>query len=71
MGHDCVVGLTYVTEASPGCLIYRGSTGGYVVRPNGQGRQSQRFATLASAYAACQLLSAAAESGDKPVSDLR
>jgi|688.fasta_scaffold119907_2 hypothetical protein len=71
MGHDCAVGLSYVTDAGEGCLIYRETTGRYVVRPGGQGRQSQRVATLASAYAACQVLSGAAESADKPVSDLR
>jgi hypothetical protein len=42
-----------------------------VVRPGDQTRQSQRVATLASAYAACQLLSGAAESAEKPASDLR
>jgi len=72
MGHECAVGLSYVAEAGLGCLIYRDTTGRYVVRPGGQGRQSQRVATLASAYAACQLLSGAAASADMPpVSDLR
>lgn len=71
MAHECSVGLSYVTEAGPGCLIYRETTGRYVVRPGDQARQSQRVATLASAYAACQLLSGAAASTGTPVSDLR
>jgi hypothetical protein len=71
MGNDDAVGLSYVTEAGPDCLIYRETTGRYVVLPGGQGRQRLRVATLASAYAACQLLRGAVESGGKPVSDLR
>jgi hypothetical protein len=72
MGHECAVGLSYVAEAGPGCLIYRETTGRYLVRPGGPGRQSQRVATLASAYAACQLLSGApASAGMPPVADLR
>ena len=71
MAHDRAVGLSYVTEAGPDCLIYRETTGRYVVRTGDQGRQSQRVATLASAYAACQVLSGAAEPAEKPVSDLR
>jgi hypothetical protein len=71
MARDCSVGLSYVTEAGPGCLIYRETTGGYVVRPGDRDGQSQKVATLASAYAACQLLSGAAASTEKPVSDLR
>jgi hypothetical protein len=71
MGHECSVGLSYVAEAGPGCLIYRETTGRYLVQPSDQRGQGKRFATLASAYAACQLLSGAAASTDKPNSDLR
>jgi hypothetical protein len=71
MACECSVGLSYVAEAGPGCLIYRDTTGRYVVRPGDQRLKIQRVATLASAYAACQLLSGAAVSAEKPVSDLR
>jgi hypothetical protein len=71
MARECSIGLSYVAEAGPGCLIYRDTIGRYVVRPGDQTRQSQRVATLASAYAACQLLSGAAESAEKFASDLR
>lgn len=71
MARERSVGLSYVAEAGPGCLIYRDTIGRYVVRPGDQTRQSQRVATLASAYAAYQLLSGAAESAEKPASDLR
>jgi hypothetical protein len=71
MARECSIGLSYVAEAGPGCLIYRDTIGRYVVRPGDQTRQSQRVDTLASAYAACQLLSGAAESAEKPASDLR
>ena len=71
MARECSLGLSYVAEAGPGCLIYRDTTGRYVVRPGDQARQSQRVATLASAYAACQLLSGAGISSDSPGCDLR
>jgi hypothetical protein len=71
MTHECSVGLSYVAEAGPGCLIYRETTGRYVVRPGDRPQQSKRVATLACAYAACQLLSEAAASAERSVPDLR
>lgn len=52
MGHA----LSYVTEAAPGCCIYRETTGHYVVRRSEQQGGGRRVATLACAYAACQEL---------------
>ena len=71
MAHECSVGLSYVAEAGSGCLIYRETTGRYLVRSGDRWQQSRRVATLASAYAACQLLTDAAASADRPVPDLR
>jgi hypothetical protein len=65
------MGLSYVAEAGAGCLIFRETAGSYLVRPADQAKKSQRVATLASAYAACQVLNGAPASCDKPVSDLR
>lgn len=48
--------LSYVGEAGTGCLIYRETSGGYVVRHEHNSRQRQRAATLAGAYATCQQL---------------
>lgn len=48
--------LSYVGETGAGCLIYRDTTGCYVVRHDHKDRHPSRFATLASAHAACQLL---------------
>lgn len=50
MGH-----LSYVGETGRGCLIYRETTGGYVVNHQEHPRGHAHAATLASAYAACQL----------------
>jgi hypothetical protein len=50
--------LSFVGETGTGCLIYRETTGGYVVRHEQCALKRQRVATLASAYAAttCQQL---------------
>ena len=53
--------LSYVGEAGTGCLIYRETTGGYVIRHEQDGRQRQRAATLAGAYATCQQLTGRGE----------
>jgi len=71
MAHDFPAGLSYVAEAGPDCRIYRETSGRYLVQTADQRRQGQRVATLASAYAACQLLRDAAVPAEKPVSDLR
>jgi hypothetical protein len=47
--------LSYVGETGRGCLIYRETTGRYVVDHQGHPRGRTHAATLASAYAACQL----------------
>ena len=52
MGHA----LSYVTEAAPGCCIYRETSGHYVVRRSEQQGGGRRAATLACAYAICQEL---------------
>ena len=46
--------LSYVGETGQGCLIYRETSGRYVVRHEHQPQQRRRVATLASAYATCQ-----------------
>jgi hypothetical protein len=43
--------LTFVGETGTGCLIYRETTGGYVVHHEQSPQSRQRVATLASAYA--------------------
>jgi hypothetical protein len=50
--------LTFVGETGTGCLIYRETSGGYVVKHEQSPRNRQRVATLASAYATstCQRL---------------
>ncbi|MEY3462927.1 MAG: hypothetical protein RLZZ468_705 [Cyanobacteriota bacterium] len=50
--------LSFVGETGTGCLIYRETTGGYVVRHEHSPSNRQRVATLASAYATatCQQL---------------
>lgn len=48
--------LSFVGETGSGCLIYRETSGGYVVRHEQSARNRQRVATLASAYATCQQL---------------
>lgn len=50
MGSD----LSYVGETGHGCLIYRETSGRYVVSHEQQPQQRRRVATLASAYATCQ-----------------
>ena len=72
MAHDFPAGLSYVAEAGPDCRIFRETSGRYLVQRADQRRQGQRVATLASAYAACQLLSGApASAAIPPVADLR
>ena len=46
--------LSYVGETGNGCLIYRETTGHYVVSHEQQPHRHRRVATLASAYATCQ-----------------
>ena len=45
--------LSYVGETGHGCLIYRETTGRYVVSHEQQPHRRRRVATLASAYATC------------------
>lgn len=45
--------LSYVGETGNGCLIYRETTGRYVVSHEQQPHSRLRVATLASAYASC------------------
>ena len=45
--------LSYVGETGNGCLIYRETSGRYVVSHEQQPLQRRRVATLASAYATC------------------
>ena len=45
--------LSYVGETGNGCLIYRETTGRYVVSHEQQPHRRRRVATLASAYATC------------------
>ena len=47
--------LSYVGETGRGCLIYRETNGRYVVDHQEHPRGRTHAATLASAYAACQL----------------
>jgi hypothetical protein len=46
--------LSYVGGTGHGCLIYRETSGRYVVSHEQQPQQRRRVATLASAYATCQ-----------------
>ena len=48
--------LSYVGETGQGCLIYRETSGRYVVSHEQQPQRRRRVATLASAYATCQYL---------------
>jgi len=50
--------LTFVGETGTGCLIYRETGGGYVVKHEQSPSKRQHVATLASAYATstCQRL---------------
>jgi hypothetical protein len=45
--------LSYVGETGHGCLIYRETSGRYVVSHAQQPLERRRVATLASAYATC------------------
>lgn len=45
--------LSYVGETGNGCLIYRETTGRYVVSHEQQPHKRRRVANLASAYATC------------------
>ena len=45
--------LSYVGETGNGCLIYRETTGRYVVSHEQQPHLHHRVANLASAYATC------------------
>lgn len=46
--------LSLVQSTGSGCLIYRETTGAYVVRHEQAPHQRRMVATLAGAYAACQ-----------------
>ncbi|MFN7900820.1 MAG: hypothetical protein ACK5N0_14385 [Synechococcaceae cyanobacterium] len=46
--------LSLVQSTGSGCLIYRETTGAYVVRHQQAPHQRRVTATLAGAYAACQ-----------------
>ena len=48
--------LSYVGETGNGCLIYRETSGRYVVSHREHPRGSTPAATLAGAYATCQAL---------------
>ncbi|MFM7513424.1 MAG: hypothetical protein ACKO3F_08700 [Cyanobium sp.] len=48
--------LTVVTETISGCCILRDLRGSYVVRHRHHGDTRHDIATLAAAYAACQVL---------------
>lgn len=45
--------LSYVGETGNGCLIYRETSGRYVVSHEQHPQHRRRVATLASAYATC------------------
>jgi hypothetical protein len=47
--------LSYVGETAQGCRIYRETSGRYVVDHQEHPRGRTHAATLASAYAACQV----------------
>lgn len=47
--------LSYVGETGSGCLIHRETTGRYVVSHQEHPRGRAHAATLASAYATCQV----------------
>lgn len=46
--------LSYVNATGAGCVIFRETTGRYVVSHEQQPGQRLRVATLAAAHAACQ-----------------
>jgi len=48
--------LSYVGQTGHGCLIYRETSGRYVVNHHQHPQGQRPVATLASAYAACQAL---------------
>ncbi len=48
--------LSYVAETGHGCLIYRETSGRYVVNHQDHPCGKKAVATLASAYATCQVL---------------
>jgi len=48
--------LSYVGETGNGCLIYRETSGRYVVNHQDHPRGKTAVATLAGAYATCQVL---------------
>ena len=48
--------LSYVGETGRGCLIYRETSGRYVVDHQEHPRGKTTAATLAGAYATCQVL---------------
>ena len=45
--------LSYVAETDHGCLIYRETSGSYVVQHQGDSRLRRGIPTLAGAWAAC------------------
>jgi|GEM_PF-2415443 hypothetical protein len=50
--------LSFVNEAGNGCVIYRETTGSYVVGLQRKPTQRRKVPTLACAYATCQDLGA-------------
>lgn len=46
--------LSFVNATGSGCMIYRETTGRYVVSREQEPRQQLRVATLAAAHAACR-----------------
>lgn len=50
MGSD----LSFVNATGSGCMIFRETTGRYVVSREEEPRQQLRVATLAAAHAACR-----------------
>jgi hypothetical protein len=52
--------LSFVNEAGNGCVIYRETTGSYVVGLRRKPTQRRKVPTLACAYATCQDLGAEA-----------
>ncbi len=68
MGHE----LSYVAQAGPECRIYRSSSGHYVVQQSDRAERGHEVATLACAYAACQVFSDEEEgSGPSPPAERR
>jgi hypothetical protein len=58
--------LSFVNEAGNGCVIYRETTGSYVVGLQRRPTQRRKVPTLACAYATCQDLGAEAPMNGAP-----